>query len=171
MSFSGMRGSWGLLGSTEEGDNGGGDWLGLRWPWLRANLDTAVADWTFRSGLLAEGFTGARLRWLVKKLVEYGVGLRAPSLALIGILRELDRVGTGNGGATVFASWEVAVDALGLPVRCVWAAVPLEMRAFRRISFDLAAMERIEGFFMALFFQSGFAVLDDPAVDEAGLDG
>lgn len=169
MSSRGIRGSCGLLRPTEEGDIGGGDRLGLCRPCLRVNLDTVVADWTFRSGLFVEDFTGPRLRWLVKKLVEYGIGLRAPSLALVGILRELDRVGTGNGGATVVTSWIVAEDALGLPVRCAWAAVPLEMRAFRRMSSDLLAMEGIEGFFVGLLFPSGFAVLNDSGAAEAVL--
>ncbi len=161
MSSRGIRGSCGLLSPTEEGDIGGGDRLGLRRTCLRVNLDTAVADWTFRSGLLPEDFTASRLRWLVKKLVEYGVGLLAPSLALMGILRELDRVGTGNGGATAVTSWVVAEDALGLPVRCAWAAVPLEMRAFRRMSSDFVAMKGTAGFLLGLF--------DDLAAGEAVL--
>ena len=56
---------------------------------------------------------------MVKKLVVYGLGLTAPSLALTGILRELDRVGTGKGGAAMVVSFPEALGKPGLLARCV----------------------------------------------------
>lgn len=75
---------------------------------------------------------------MVKKLVVYGLGLAAPSLALSGIRRELDLEGTGNGGATVVESAPGTLGSLGLRARAVCAVVPLDTRAVRRISFDFA---------------------------------
>ena len=76
-----------------------------------------------------------------KKLDEPGVGLRAPSLALalIGNLRELDRIGTGNGGAAEPESFAADGALFGLRARSVWAAAPLEMRAVRRMLGSFAA--------------------------------
>ena len=70
---------------------------------------------------------------MVKKLVVYGLGLTAPSLALTGILRELDRVGTGKGGAMV-VSFPEALGKLGLLARCVCATMPFVTGALRRMS-------------------------------------
>ena len=59
--------------------------------------------------------------------MAYGLGLVAPSLALMGIFRELDLVGTGNGGFTI--SLLGTSGALGLRDRLTWAAVPLDFTA------------------------------------------
>lgn len=97
------------------------------------SLTTAAADWVLRSILrFIGGLPDSKARRAVKKLVAYGVGLPAPSLALIGIFRELALVGTGNGGATVFVILPGISGALGLLVLCVCSEIPFARRALRR---------------------------------------
>lgn len=69
-----------------------------------------------------------------------GLGLAAPSLALRGIFRELDLVGTGKGGA-IMGSFPKTFDLLGLLPRCPCSTMPFETRAFRRISGCLTLLD------------------------------
>ncbi len=59
-----------------------------------------AADLVFlRTGFLVGGLPCSRVVATLKKLVDCGVGLWAPSLTLMGSFLELALVGTGNGGA------------------------------------------------------------------------
>ena len=63
----------------------------------RAPFDTGAADRTLRRLSFRVCFTPYGRRPAYEPLLR-GVGLCEPSLLLNGLLRELDRVGTGKGG-------------------------------------------------------------------------
>ena len=105
---------------------GGEEGRGTFRPEARSGFSTVAADLTFRSGFLLLLGGLAAFAGLAKKVVVYGEGLCAPSLALIGIFRELDLVGTGKGGATVEASPFITSGALGLLARCRLATLPTD---------------------------------------------
>lgn len=120
----------GTVGLSSAFPNGEGGRVTLRSD-VRRGLSTVAADLTFRNGFFV--FVGglAAFAGLAKKLVVYGDGLCAPSLALIGIFRELDRVGTGNGGATVEASPFIASGTLELLGRGWLSTPPTDAMACR----------------------------------------
>lgn len=79
------------------------------------------------------------------------VGLGGPSLLLSGTLRELNRMGTGNGGAILEPALPLSMlGSLGLRARDLWCmAAPLEIIAILRIPgwrmLDEAVLDRWDG--------------------------
>lgn len=117
LGIGGIWGSRGLSGTSVGGNIGGGDWLFLRD--RRPPRDMAVADRTFRTaGLLDGGRPASRIRSLGEAPLASGVGLCAPSLPPTGTFLELDRVGTGNGGAAA-AELLMVLGRLGLLDLCM----------------------------------------------------